>query len=80
MEIETIGLDRIKRIEDEMVRKEADLPEELACLRRLTSCERRVHSYGQYDEFSQERIEEHKRRMKQIQDELEDLKSGWIDF
>jgi hypothetical protein len=61
-----------------MVRKEADLPEKLACLRRMMSCERRVHSYGQYNKFSHKRIEEHKRRMKQIQDELEDLKSGRI--
>ena len=62
-----------------MVRKEAYLSEELACLRQMTSCERRVHLYGQYDKFSHKRIEEHKRRMKQIQDELEDLKSGLID-
>jgi hypothetical protein len=80
MEIETIQLDRIKRLEDEMVRKKADLSEELACLRQMISCERRVHLYGQYDKFSHERTEEHKKRMKQIQDELEDLKTGWIDF
>ena len=47
MEIEIIQLARIKRLEDEIVRKEADLPEELACLRRMRSCERRVHLYGQ---------------------------------
>jgi hypothetical protein len=58
MEIEIIQLDRIKRLEDEIVRKEADLPEELACLRRMRSCERRVHLYGQYNKFSHERIEE----------------------
>jgi hypothetical protein len=63
-----------------MVRWEADLPEELEHLKRMTSCERRVHLYGQYKLFSHKRIQEHNRRMKQIQDEFEDLKSGQIDF
>jgi hypothetical protein len=72
MEIETIQLDRINRLEDDMVRHKADLPQELERLTWKMSCERRVHLYGQYELFSNKRIQEHNRRMKQIQDEHED--------
>jgi hypothetical protein len=74
------GQARINSLEEWIAKLQADLPTQLEHLKLMMSCERRQNLYGQYEAFSKSTIKEHNEKIKWIQDEIDGLRSGRINY
>jgi len=78
--LEELQLNRIKNFERIIDDGPKRLEERLAILRRMTSQPRRIHSYGQYDNFSESVQAQHRQEMTSAHRRLDELRKEYHDM